>query len=86
MKQNCYLCIRIGITIFKIFICGGISLDAYSEIKFYGSTNVLPDRISDHTSPNEKNDNSYPVILLHCVNKKTLFTALCSHDKILHKY
>ena len=30
-------CIRVGITIFKIFILGGISSDIGSEIAFYGS-------------------------------------------------
>ena len=30
-------CIRIGITIFKIFIWGGILSDICSEITFYGS-------------------------------------------------
>ena len=31
------MCIRMWITIFKIFIWGGISLDILSEIAFYGS-------------------------------------------------
>ena len=31
-------CIRIGITIFKIFIWGGISSDIRLEIMFYGDT------------------------------------------------
>ena len=30
-------CIRMGITIFKIFVCGGILLDIRSEITFFGS-------------------------------------------------
>ena len=30
-------CIRMGITIFKIFIWGGILSDIHSEITFYGS-------------------------------------------------
>ena len=30
-------CIRIGITIFRIFIWGGISSDKHSEITFDGS-------------------------------------------------
>ena len=34
-------CIRMGITIFKTFIWGGISSDLHSEIKFYGSTQAL---------------------------------------------
>ena len=35
-------CIRIGITIFKVFIWGGISPDIRSEITFYGSARALP--------------------------------------------
>ena len=35
-------CIRIGITIFKIFIWGGISSDILLEIMFYGSARALP--------------------------------------------
>ena len=31
-------CIRVGITIFKIFIWGGISSDIQLEITFYGSS------------------------------------------------
>ena len=34
-------CFRVGITIFKIFIWGGISLDIRSEITFYGSTALM---------------------------------------------
>ena len=32
-----YFCSRMGITVFKIFICGGMS----SKITFYGSSHVL---------------------------------------------
>ena len=35
-------CIRMGITIFKIFIWGGISSDIRSEITFYGSARASP--------------------------------------------
>ena len=35
-------CIRMGITIFKIFIWGGISSDIRSEIRFYGSACASP--------------------------------------------
>ena len=35
-------CIRMGITIFKIFIWGGMSLDIRSEITFYGSARASP--------------------------------------------
>ena len=31
-----------GITVFKIFILGGISSDIHSEIMFYGSANASP--------------------------------------------
>ena len=34
--------IRMGITIFKIFIWGGISSDILSEITFYGSAYASP--------------------------------------------
>ena len=34
LKGNCQKCIRKGITIFKIFIWGGISSDILSEISF----------------------------------------------------
>ena len=45
-------CIRMGITIFKIFIVGGISSDISWEIMFYGSArksmyNIISDLISD---------------------------------------
>ena len=33
---------RMGITIFKIFIRGGISSDIRSEIMFYGSADASP--------------------------------------------
>ena len=45
-------CIRIGITIFKIFIWGGISLDIRSEITFYGYA---------HASQNKNFEYSYPL-------------------------
>ena len=35
-------CIRMEITIFKIFIWGGISSDIRSEITFYGSACTSP--------------------------------------------
>ena len=35
-------CIRMRITVFKIFIWGGISSDICSEITFYGSARALP--------------------------------------------
>ena len=35
-------CIRMGITIFKYLIWGGISLDICSEIMFYGSPHASP--------------------------------------------
>ena len=35
-------CIKMGITIFKIFILGGISLDIRSEITFYVSAHASP--------------------------------------------
>ena len=35
-------CIRMGITIFKIFIWGGISSNIRLEITFYGSTRASP--------------------------------------------
>ena len=38
LKGKCSKCIRMGITIFKIFIWGGISSDIRSEITFYGSS------------------------------------------------
>ena len=31
-----------GITVFKIFIWGGVSLDIWSEIKFYGNARAEP--------------------------------------------
>ena len=33
-------CIRMGITIFKVFIWGGISLNILLEIMFYGSVSI----------------------------------------------
>ena len=51
--------IRMGITIFKIFIWGGISSDVRLESTFYGSTRTLPsnvisDRLSDDIPPKMK--------------------------------
>ena len=37
LKGNCKYCIRMGITVFKIFIWGGILADISSEITFYCS-------------------------------------------------
>ena len=42
LKGNCKNCIRMGITVFKIFIWGGISSDIRWEIMFYGSAYVSP--------------------------------------------
>ena len=59
-----------GITLFKIFIWGGISSDILSEITFYGSAyarvavklNFRPYiRRYRPTSPNEKVEYSYPL-------------------------
>ena len=53
-------CIRMGIiSIFKIFIWGGILLDIRWEITFYGSalgspSNLISDRISDDIPPQMK--------------------------------
>ena len=33
-------CIRMGITVFKTFIWGGVSSDMWSEIMFYGSVKL----------------------------------------------
>ena len=51
-------CIRMGKTIFKFFIWGGILSDIWSEIMLFGSTcrktlNFQP-YIQQYTSPNEK--------------------------------
>ena len=35
-------CIRMGITVFKIFIWGGIPSDIRSEMTFYGSARTSP--------------------------------------------
>ena len=59
-------CIRIGITIFKIFIWGGISSHIRSEIMFYGSARAeMYNAISDpyirpYTCPNENFEYGYP--------------------------
>ena len=43
------MCIRMGITIFKIFFWGDISSNIRSEITLYGSSRELPlNKISDH--------------------------------------
>ena len=52
-----------GITIFKIFIWGGISSYIRSEITFYGSAyaspyNYISDRISHDISPQMKSLNT----------------------------
>ena len=52
-------CIRMGIAIFKILICGGISSDIRSEITSYGSAlaslqNYISDCMSDDIPPQMK--------------------------------
>ena len=42
LKGKCYKCIRMGITVFKIFIWGGILSDILSEITFYRSAYASP--------------------------------------------
>ena len=42
LKGKCLYCIRMGITIFKIFVWEGISPDIRLKITFYGSTYALP--------------------------------------------
>ena len=39
---NVKKCIRMGITIFKMFIWGGVSSVIWSEITFYGSADASP--------------------------------------------
>ena len=63
------MCIRIGKTVFKIFIWGGISSDTCSEIMLYGSAYKLINHklnftpyIRRYTSPNENLEYSYPLI------------------------
>ena len=41
-RINVKKCIRMGITIFKIYIWGGISSVVWSEITFYSSADVSP--------------------------------------------
>ena len=41
-EGKCYECIRMGITVFKIFIWGGISSDIRSRITFYGCAYTSP--------------------------------------------
>ena len=41
-ERKLLMCIRMGITIFKIFFCGDISSNIRSEIKLYGSSRALP--------------------------------------------
>ena len=50
---------RMGITIFKISIWGGVSSDIRSEITFYGAAgaelfNVISERISNDIPPQKK--------------------------------
>ena len=40
-KEECYSYIRMGLTIFKICISGGITLEIGSEITFYGYVDAL---------------------------------------------
>ena len=42
LKGKCQMCIRMGITIFKIFLWGGVLLDIRLEIMFYGSAYASP--------------------------------------------
>ena len=62
--------VHLGITVFKIFIWGDISLDIWWEIKFYRDTraeslNVISDRISDNIPPQLKILNMVFPILMH---------------------
>ena len=42
LKEKCYLCIRMGITVSKTIIWGDISSDIWLEIMFYGFTDASP--------------------------------------------
>ena len=54
-------CIRIGITIFKIFIWGGISSYIRLEITFYGYTRVSPKTKFLTVYPTENFEYGYPL-------------------------
>ena len=76
-------CIRMGITIFKIFILGGISSDISLGIMFYGSASVavkliLRLYIRQYTSPNENFEYSYPLICCMCTAKEQI--SLCIYE------
>ena len=75
-------CIRMGITIFNIFIWGHISSsDIHSEITFYGSAQALLLKlnfrpyIQRYTSPNKNVENSYPQSIISISNPVNLVRA-----------
>ena len=66
--------IRMGLTIFKFVIWGGISLEIRSEIMFYGDTpNKISDRISDDIPPQMTNLNTV-IPLIICKRHPNLHT------------
>ena len=80
-------CVIMGITIFKIFIFGGISSDIWSEIMFYGSARVaiklnIRPYIRRYISLNENFKYSYPLIMAvtkaKLIKLKLLF---CNYDE-----
>ena len=63
-------CIRMGITIFKVFIWGGISLNIHSEINVLQLRSCVTIKLNSqpyiwryNTSPNENVEYSYPLII-----------------------
>ena len=72
-ERKLYMCIRMGITIFKIFFWGDISSNIRSEITLYGSSRASP-YIRRYSSPNKKFEYSYSLIINHfpiCILKKS---------------
>ena len=84
MKLQNY--IRMGITIFKMFIRGGISLDIRLIITFYGSLasrrkTKFPMYISDDIPPQMNSLNSYSLIEL-LSHQNPLMAYYCQTSKL----
>ena len=69
-EGKCYLCIRMGITILKIIIWGGISSDMRLEVTFLAPLTCrrkklnFPSICLTITTPNENFEYSYPSMFL----------------------
>ena len=83
-----------GITIFKIFICGGISTYICSEVTSHVTVKLnFQPYIQRYTSPNENFEYSYPLVQVSNLSserdikltsvQKKVQVGICSHQRSL---